>query len=71
MDAEIAARLEKLESHLAHLEHQYDQLNQVVIEQSHQLAKLLALQKKVSETLENIEIDRIKSTNPKPPHYSA
>ena len=69
MDKEIAARLEKVESNLAHLEHQYDQLNQVVLEQTRQLAKLQALQQKVSQTIENIELERIKSTNPKPPHY--
>ena len=71
MDKELAERLEKLESNLAHLEHQYDQLNQVVLEQSRQLTKLLALQQKLSESIENIELERIKSTNPKPPHYSA
>ena len=69
MDKETAARLEKLESHLAHLEHQYDQLNHVVLAQSKQLAKLQALQQKVSQTVEGIELERIKSTNLKPPHY--
>jgi uncharacterized coiled-coil protein SlyX len=71
MDQELAQRLEKLETSLAHLEHQYDQLNQVVLDQSRQLTKMQALQQKISETIETIEIDRIKSTNPKPPHYSA
>ena len=71
MDKELADRLAKLESNLAHLEHQYDQLNQVVVEQSRELTKLLALQQKLSETMENIELERIKSTNQKPPHYSA
>jgi uncharacterized coiled-coil protein SlyX len=69
MDKEIAERLEKLESHLAHLEHQYDQLNQVVLEQAKQLAKAAAQQQKVAQTVESIELERIKSTNPKPPHY--
>jgi uncharacterized coiled-coil protein SlyX len=69
MDKELAARLEKMESVLAHLEHQYDQLNEVVLEQSRQLLKLQALQQKLSHTLEGIELDRIKSTNAKPPHY--
>jgi uncharacterized coiled-coil protein SlyX len=71
MDKELADRLAKLESNLAHLEHQYDQLNQVVVEQSRELTKLLALQQKLSESIENIELERIKFTNPKPPHYSA
>ena len=69
MEKELSERLEKLESHLAHLEHQYDQLNQVVLEQSRQLTKMHALQQKISQTVENIELERIKSTNPKPPHY--
>ncbi len=69
MDQELAARLEKLESNLTHLEHQYDELNQVVVEQARQLAKMQAQQQKVSQTVESIELERIKSTNPKPPHY--
>jgi uncharacterized coiled-coil protein SlyX len=69
MDKETAERLEKLESHLAHLEHQYDQLNQVVLEQARLLAKAQVQQQKVAQTIEGIELERIKSTNPKPPHY--
>lgn len=69
MDQEIADRLAKIESHLAHLEHQYDQLNEVVLDQGRRLARIQALQAKVSDTLESIELDRIKATNPKPPHY--
>jgi uncharacterized coiled-coil protein SlyX len=69
MEKEIAGRMEKLESHLAHLEHQYDQLNQVVLEQSKQLAKLQGLQQRISQTVENIELERIKGTSAKPPHY--
>jgi uncharacterized coiled-coil protein SlyX len=69
MDKELAERLEKLESHLAHLEHQYDQLNQVVLEQARLLAKTQAQQQKMAQSVEGIELERIKSTNPKPPHY--
>lgn len=69
MDKELAERLEKLESSLAHLEHQYDQLNEVVLEQAKQLAKLQAVQQRVSQTVEGMEIERIKATNAKPPHY--
>ena len=69
MEKELAARLEKLESHLAHLEHQYDQLNQVVLEQSKQLARFQGVQQRISQTVENIELERIKGTNTKPPHY--
>jgi uncharacterized coiled-coil protein SlyX len=69
MDKELAERLEKVESNLAHLEHQYDQLNQVVLEQARELAKLNSVQQRISQTVEGIELDRIKSTNAKPPHY--
>jgi uncharacterized coiled-coil protein SlyX len=69
MDKDLAERLEKLESHLAHLEHEYDQLNQVVLEQARLLARAQAQQQKVAQTVESIELERIKSTNPKPPHY--
>jgi len=69
MDKELAERLEKIESHLAHIEHLYDELNQVVLEQSRQLGRITAHQQKISQTVESIELERIKSTNPKPPHY--
>ena len=69
MDKALAERLAKIESHLAHLEHLYDQLNQVVMEQGRGLARLQTQQQKVSQTVEEIELDRIKTTNPKPPHY--
>jgi len=69
MDKELAERIEKLESHLAHLEHQYDQLNQVVLEQSRQLVKMAGLQQRLSQTVEAAELERIKSTSSKPPHY--
>jgi uncharacterized coiled-coil protein SlyX len=66
---DVAARLEKIESHLAHLERQYEELNQVVIEQARLLARLQKESAKVSETIGTIEIERIRATNPKPPHY--
>lgn len=69
MDKELSERIEKLESSLAHLEHQYDQLNQVVLEQGKQLARLQSAQQKVSQTVETMELERIKGTNQKPPHY--
>jgi uncharacterized coiled-coil protein SlyX len=66
---DLAARLETIESHLAHLERQYEELNQVVIEQARMLARLQKESAKVSETIGTIEIERIRATNPKPPHY--
>ena len=69
MDKELAARLDKIESHLAHLEHQHEQLNQVVVEQAKTIAKMQGHQTRLSDTLESIELERVKSTNTKPPHY--
>ena len=69
MEKEIAARLERIESHLVHLEHLVDQLNQVVTDQGRQLARLQSQQQKISTTIESIELERIKGTNAKPPHY--
>lgn len=69
MNDEVAARFERLESHIAHLEHLTEQLNGVVTDQSRQLDHLKKLLQRQAETIETIELERIKSTNPKPPHY--
>jgi uncharacterized coiled-coil protein SlyX len=69
MNEEPAERLARIESHLAHLERQYEELNQVVIEQGRAIKRLLAQQQRLVATVENEELERIKSTNPKPPHY--
>jgi uncharacterized coiled-coil protein SlyX len=69
MDTEVAERLERLESHVAHLERQYEELNGVVIGQAALIKKLQSNQQRMAETIETAEMDRIKSTNVKPPHY--
>ena len=69
MSDPIAKRLVKLESNVAHLEHLCEQLNQVVVAQGKQLARLRAQQEQAGRTLATIEIERVKATNPKPPHY--
>ncbi len=69
MNSEFAARLERIESSLAHLERQFEQLNEVVIEQAGALAKLKSQQNAVAKTMETFELERIKNTNAKPPHY--
>ena len=69
MDQDLAERLTRIESHIAHLERLCEQLNQVVLEQSRDLAKLKNQQSRISETVESIERERIKETNPRPPHY--
>jgi len=62
-------RIEKLEAHVAHLERQIDQLNEVVIQQSQELDRLKKQVGRVSQSLESAELERIKSVDTKPPHY--
>ena len=69
MNEPLTERLEKLESHVAHLERQIDQLNEVAVQQSRELDRLKKLVGRLSQTLENTEIERIKSVDSKPPHY--
>ena len=69
MDQETSRRIENIESSIAHLERQYEQLNEVIVEQAGVIKKLLAQQQRMAETVETTEIERIKSTNAKPPHY--
>ena len=69
MDTAIAARIEKLETHLMHLEHQYEQLNEVVIEQGRVLARLRREVTKTSDAMQTMELERIRANNPKPPHH--
>ncbi|HEY0550137.1 MAG TPA: SlyX family protein [Verrucomicrobiae bacterium] len=61
--------LRKIESHLAHLERQYDELNKVVIEQGRIIAKLQKENSKVSAAVQAMEMERIRSNNAKPPHH--
>lgn len=68
---DASQRLEKIESALAHLEKQYEELNQVVIEQNRLLAKLQKECAKVSDTVGTMELERIRANNVKPPHYQA
>jgi uncharacterized coiled-coil protein SlyX len=63
-------RLERTEAALAHLEHQYDQLNGVVVEQARLVERLRKQVERLSESIEAQEMDRIRNTNTKPPHYS-
>jgi uncharacterized coiled-coil protein SlyX len=63
-------RLERTEAALAHLEHQYDQLNSVVVEQAKLVERLRKQVERLSESIEAQEMDRIRNTNTKPPHYS-
>ncbi len=68
MNDEVAERFTRLESTIAHLEYLTEQLNGVVTEQGRQLTQLRKQMQRQSQALETMELERIKSTNPKPPH---
>ena len=69
MNDELSERLAKIESHAAHLERQYEELNLMVIAQGKVIKKLLSAQQRMAKTVETTELERIKGVNPKPPHY--
>ncbi len=66
---ENTQRLEKLESHVAHLERLLEQLNEVVIFQTQELDRVKKQMGRVSQTLEGAELERMKSVDTEPPHY--
>ena len=69
MNNDAGDHLVRIEATIAHLEHQVEQLNGVIIEQGKELEQLKRLVHRQAQTLESIELERVKATNPKPPHY--
>jgi len=69
MADQISRQIEKLESHIAHLEHQVEQLNGVVIEQGKLLERLKREVQRQSSAMQTLELERIKGNVQKPPHY--
>ena len=69
MTDEASQRMEKREASVAHLEHQVEQLNDVVIEQGKLLERLKKEVQRQSTAMQTLELDRIKANNPKPPHH--
>ncbi|MFO1500122.1 MAG: SlyX family protein [Verrucomicrobiota bacterium] len=69
MNDDVSERFTRLESVVAHLEHLAEQLNDVVTDQGRQLEQLKKRVELQAQTLTAIELERIKSVNPKPPHY--
>jgi uncharacterized coiled-coil protein SlyX len=69
MTDEISQRLKKIEAHVAHLEREVEQLNEALIEQGGLVEQLKRQSRRQSAALEAIELEHIKATNPKPPHY--
>ena len=62
-------RMEKLESNLAHLEHQVEEMNRVLIEQGKLLERLKKEVQRQNTAMQTLELERIQSNNQKPPHY--
>ncbi len=69
MNDETDERFRKLESDIAHLEHQVEQLNEVIIEQGRLLERIKKEVQKQSSAMESMELERIKANVTKPPHY--
>ena len=68
MNDETSQRMERMEAHIAHLERQVEQLNEVIIEQGKLVERLKKEVQRQSSVLQTMELERIKSNNPKPPH---
>jgi len=69
MADENSQRMDRLESHLAHLERQVEQLNGVVIEQGKLLDRLKKETQRQSSAMQTLELERINANVQKPPHY--
>jgi uncharacterized coiled-coil protein SlyX len=69
MNDDISTRLGRIESHLAHLEHQLDEMNGVIVAQDKLLERLKKEIQRQSTAMESLELERIKANNTKPPHY--
>jgi uncharacterized coiled-coil protein SlyX len=69
MSDDTQARFSKLESHLAHLERQVEELNGVIIEQGKVIDRLRKQVNLHSQTLETSLLDQMKANNPRPPHH--
>ena len=69
MNDDTSTRLGKMESDLAHLEHQVEQLNGVIIAQGKLLERMKKEVSRQSSAMESMELERIKSNVTKPPHY--
>jgi uncharacterized coiled-coil protein SlyX len=69
MNDELRRHAEPLEAALAHLEHQVEQMNEVLIQQGRALDALQKQMRRQSAVLESMEWERIKANQAKPPHY--
>ena len=63
------SRLDRLESHISHIEKQVEELNGVIVNQARDIKRLQTITQRLRDSVETTEVERMKSTNPKPPHY--
>lgn len=68
MNPETEQQIVRLQAAVAHLEHQYDALNGVVLEQGRELARLRQQVQKLTSSIDSIETDRLRADQRKPPH---
>ena len=69
MNDDVSTRLGKIESNLAHLEHQVEELNGVIIAQGKLLERMKKEVLRQSSAMETMELERIKGNTGKPPLY--
>jgi SlyX protein len=69
MAEENSERMDRVESHLAHLEHLVEQLNGVLIEQGKLLDRLKKETQRQSKAMQTQELERIRANVQKPPHH--
>jgi uncharacterized coiled-coil protein SlyX len=69
MNEDVSTRLGKIESNFAHLEHQVEQMNAVIIEQGRLVERLKKDVQRQASAMETLELERIKANNARPPHY--
>jgi len=68
---EITEKLVNLESLIAHVQYELEQLNAVVIEQNQKIDRLSSAQEKFEHRLESLseDLDQRSPEDERPPHY--
>ncbi|GAA5507085.1 SlyX family protein [Novipirellula caenicola] len=71
-ETNLAQRVIELEIKITHMQHAYDQLNEVVTEQAMRQDRLQAVLKAMKEKMEDLKAAKEPAQDPldeKPPHY--
>ncbi len=61
--------METLEIKITHLEYLCDQLNSVIVDQGKRITRLENELRGITNSVQEIEMERVRNTNVKPPHY--